>query len=150
MTVNFSQVMFPTCLSDQQNTTALDAGRERQEAIAQPIGNMRKTDRQLVLGRKHEVTSEFVGYANDSAQTTSRMLACRRDEDSPGRHSSGQRRQGERLPATQSLLGNNRRGTATWIWSKVSSRPEEFHLWALPEPCMTLSSHTAPDVRPLP
>src|SRR5262249_32002470 len=31
----------------------------------------------------------------------------------------------------------------------VSSRPEEFHLRALPEPCMTLSSHTAPDVRPL-
>ena len=30
---------------------ALDAGRERQEALAQPIGNMRKTDRQLVLGR---------------------------------------------------------------------------------------------------
>src|SRR5215471_3994983 len=30
-----------------------------------------------------------------------------------------------------------------------SSRPEEFHLRALPEPCMTLSSHTAPDVRPL-
>src|SRR6516162_4512172 len=30
-----------------------------------------------------------------------------------------------------------------------SSRPEEFHLQALPEPCMTLSSHTAPDVRPL-
>src|SRR5215471_16695018 len=31
----------------------------------------------------------------------------------------------------------------------LSSRPEEFHLRALPEPCMTLSSHTAPDVRPL-
>src|SRR5215831_12034391 len=31
----------------------------------------------------------------------------------------------------------------------TSSRPEEFHLRALPEPCMTLSSHTAPDVRPL-
>src|SRR5215472_4614813 len=30
-----------------------------------------------------------------------------------------------------------------------SSRPEEFHLRALPEPCVTLSSHTAPDVRPL-
>ena len=30
-----------------------------------------------------------------------------------------------------------------------SSRPEEFHIRALPEPCMTLSSHTAPDVRPL-
>src|SRR5215467_1518453 len=33
--------------------------------------------------------------------------------------------------------------------SKMTSRPEEFHLRALPEPCMTLSSHTAPDVRPL-
>ena len=32
----------------------------------------------------------------------------------------------------------------------ASSRPKEFHLRALPEPCMTLSSHTAPDVRPLP
>ena len=32
----------------------------------------------------------------------------------------------------------------------MSSRLEEFHLRALPEPCMTLSSHTAPDVRPLP
>jgi len=31
----------------------------------------------------------------------------------------------------------------------MSSRPEELHLRALPEPCMTLSSHTAPDVRPL-
>ena len=31
-----------------------------------------------------------------------------------------------------------------------SSRPKEFHLRALPEPCVTLSSHTAPDVRPLP
>src|SRR5262245_1450251 len=29
----------------------------------------------------------------------------------------------------------------------LSSRPKEFHLRALPEPCVTLSSHTAPDVR---
>jgi hypothetical protein len=47
---------------------ALNAGPERQEALAQPIGNMRKTDRQLVLGREHGVTSEFVGYADDSTQ----------------------------------------------------------------------------------
>jgi hypothetical protein len=33
---------------------------------------------------------------------------------------------------------------------EVSSRAEEFHLRALPEPCMNLSIHTAPDVRPLP
>jgi hypothetical protein len=32
----------------------------------------------------------------------------------------------------------------------VSSRPEELHPRALPKPCMTLSSHTAPDVQPLP
>ena len=42
------------------------------------------------------------------------------------------------------LRGSDLRGT------KLSSRPEEFHLRALPEPCVTLSSHTAPDVRPLP
>jgi hypothetical protein len=34
----------------------------------------------------------------------------------------------------------------TTLWS---SRPEEFHLQALPEPCVNLSIHTAPDVRPL-
>src|SRR5436190_8283226 len=55
---------------------ALDAGRERQEALAQAIGNMRKTDRQLVLGREHEVTSEFVGYADDPAQSSIRSV-CR-------------------------------------------------------------------------
>jgi hypothetical protein len=33
---------------------------------------------------------------------------------------------------------------------ELSSRPEEFHPRALPEPCMNLSIHTAPDVRPLP
>jgi hypothetical protein len=32
----------------------------------------------------------------------------------------------------------------------LSSRPEEFHPQALPEPCMNLSIHTAPDVLPLP
>jgi len=34
--------------------------------------------------------------------------------------------------------------------SRLSSRAEEFHLRALPEPCVNLSIHTAPDVRPLP
>src|SRR5436190_21277397 len=32
----------------------------------------------------------------------------------------------------------------------LSSRPEESHPRALPDPCMNLSIHTAPDVRPLP
>ena len=52
---------------------ALDAGRERQEALAQPIGNMRKANRQLVLGREHEVTPEFVGYADNSADRLDAM-----------------------------------------------------------------------------
>ena len=33
---------------------------------------------------------------------------------------------------------------------RLSSRAEEFHLRALPEPYVSLSTHTAPDVRPLP
>ena len=32
----------------------------------------------------------------------------------------------------------------------MSSRPEESHLWALPDPYVNLSIHTAPDVRPFP
>jgi hypothetical protein len=32
----------------------------------------------------------------------------------------------------------------------MSSRAEEFRLRALPEPCVNLSIHTAPDVQPLP
>jgi len=32
----------------------------------------------------------------------------------------------------------------------LSSRAEELHLRALPEPYVNLSIHTAPDVRPLP
>ena len=32
----------------------------------------------------------------------------------------------------------------------MSSRPEDSHLWALPDPYVNLSVHTAPDVRPFP
>ena len=32
----------------------------------------------------------------------------------------------------------------------MSSSPRDFHPRALPEPCMNLSIHTAPDVQPLP
>src|SRR5450759_1794217 len=44
----------------------------------------------------------------------------------------------------------NRRQKPVWsVCPRRSSRPEEFHLQALPEPCVNLSIHTAPDVRPL-
>lgn len=32
--------------------------------------------------------------------------------------------------------------------SRQSSQPEGFHLRLLPEPCLNLSIHTAPDVQP--
>ena len=35
-------------------------------------------------------------------------------------------------------------------WRRLSSRPEDSHLWALPDPYVNLSIHTAPDVRPFP
>ena len=54
---------------------------------------------------------------------------------------------GEDDAGTHRALGELRRAADPLI---ASSRPEEFHLRALPEPCMTLSSHTARDVRPLP
>jgi hypothetical protein len=36
------------------------------------------------------------------------------------------------------------------VFRSLTSRPEDFHLRALPEPYVNLSIHTAPDVRPLP
>src|SRR5215831_12818685 len=47
------------------------------------------------------------------------------------------------------IWGNSENIYSLGVLPRLSSRPEEFHLRALPEPCMTLSSHTAPDVRPL-
>jgi hypothetical protein len=41
-------------------------------------------------------------------------------------------------------------GPSPPLRKRMSSRAEEFHLRALPEPCVNLSIHTAPDVRPLP
>ena len=35
-------------------------------------------------------------------------------------------------------------------WDSLSSRPEDSHLRALPDPYVNLSIHTAPDVRPFP
>ncbi len=32
----------------------------------------------------------------------------------------------------------------------LASRPGDSHPQALPEPCLNLSAHTAPDVRPFP
>lgn len=53
----------------------------------------------------------------------------------------------------RSLLGVLRtlRVGRPWVPStRLSSRAEEFHLRALPKPCVNLSIHTAPDVRPFP
>src|SRR6516162_10494664 len=47
------------------------------------------------------------------------------------------------------IWGNSEYIGSLRVLLSLSSRPEEFHLRALPEPCMTLSSHTAPDIRPL-
>jgi hypothetical protein len=66
-----------------------------------------------------------------------------------------------RTSGTGLVIGQSYVGKARfWIKSRrtadvvvrlgLSSRPEEFHPRALPEPCMNLSIHTAPDVRPLP
>jgi hypothetical protein len=45
--------------------------------------------------------------------------------------------------------GNSGRGADIAKATRLSSRAEESHLRALPEPCVNLSIHTAPDVRPL-
>jgi hypothetical protein len=57
------------------------------------------------------------------------------------------------LPSTPTnvcSLGTTRRVADVPLPPRLSSRPEDFHLRALPEPYVNLSIHTAPDVRPLP
>jgi hypothetical protein len=53
-------------------------------------------------------------------------------------------------PHHGSFTTESRHSIAPQYLTHWSSRPEEFHLQALPEPCVNLSIHTAPDVRPLP
>jgi len=98
----------------------------------------------------------------DGRQYRSRE-ACYRPPDKGGGHLETDQSCPERRDLSRSMIGSKQedwlfdglsRSSARWnvIAQDVlmSSRPEEFHLRALPEPCMTLSSHTAPDVRPFP
>jgi hypothetical protein len=98
---------------------ALDAGRERQEALAQPIGNMRKTDGQLVLGREHGDTSQFVGYADGARQRAECWLAASTRIVRVGTHLGDVVKESD-YPLPGRCWGNNRRGAAIWIWSKVT------------------------------
>ena len=53
---------------------------------------------------------------------------------------------GERLLSEPTAVTRPRRRELVFM----SSRPEDSHLWALPDPYVNLSVHTAPDVRPFP
>jgi hypothetical protein len=55
-----------------------------------------------------------------------------------------------RLRSLLGVLRTLRVGRLALPPTRLSSRAEEFHLRALPEPYVNLSIHTAPDVRPLP
>jgi hypothetical protein len=54
------------------------------------------------------------------------------------------------LPRSREQSVTSENGVTFTAPRMMSSRPRDFHPRALPEPCMTLSSHTAPDVQPLP
>src|SRR5215813_5027542 len=56
------------------------------------------------------------------------------------------------LSGGAALLSEPTAGAQTWRREPLlmSSRPEDSHLRALPDPYVNLSIHTAPDVRPFP
>src|SRR3982074_899038 len=86
---------------------------------------------------------ESKGRQNDAAQDDRREQARAPDH---GQEKHGKPQKPERDPSEKNddpVVNKSRRRI-------LSSRPKDFHLQALPEPCMTLSSHTAPDVRPFP
>jgi hypothetical protein len=97
------------------------------EALAQPIGDMRKTDGQLVLGREHA-----------SPRNSLVMQTIQRRQRAECWLAAGMRivRVGTRLgnvvkesdyPLPSRCWGSNRRGTATWIWSKVTQHRHPLH-----------------------
>src|SRR5258708_39242737 len=74
-------------------------------------------------------------------------LVCRRSSSAARSFDRGA------APASAAWSGYGGRPVARLTRSAslfMSSRPEEFHLQALPEPYVNLSIHTAPDVRPFP
>jgi len=99
------------------------------------------------------VSQSFTGPRGD------RPTGCLTTKKSParGRADAPHRKRGEAIcstrhrcsPRIRQTSGRNQTAGTRFGGQLASSRPEEFHLRALPEPCMTLSSHTAPDVRPL-
>src|SRR4051794_16316314 len=54
-----------------------------------------------------------------------------------------------RVPTTSAFWGTPDLLCSPRALPVVSGRPEESHPRALPKPCVNLSIHTAPDVRPL-
>jgi hypothetical protein len=66
-----------------------------------------------------------------------------------GRHSRGTTGSNP-LSSSAESAANFVFGREASLWVKMSSRPEDSHLRALPDPYVNLSIHTAPDVRPFP
>src|SRR5271166_5685405 len=71
----------------------------------------------------------------------------------PANRSPDQRNHGSTAVSTRVLQHNPSRATERLRCRQMtrwSSRPEESHPRALPDPCVNLSIHTAPDARPFP
>ena len=85
-----------------------------------------------------QLTKACATWFRDANEVDISNVGCWHEPDPPGRsgdvRSSGQ-------------TGSSHHTVRTTL---LTSRPEGFHLQALPEPYVNLSIHTAPDVRPLP
>ena len=70
-------------------------------------------------GREHGDTSQFVGYADGARQRAECWLAASTRIVRVGTHLGNVVKESD-YPLPSRCWGNNRRGAAIWIWSKVT------------------------------
>ena len=80
-------------------------------------------------------------------KTTSRMLGCRQNEDSPGHTHLGDVVKESDYPLPGRCWGNNRRGAVTWIWSKVDPKRTRYPTWGAYPAVAPMGGAAADEVR---
>ena len=100
-----------------------------------------KIARILVFGRSVRIGTMMQSYASAAKPRGSGPILHRGLEAMEG--TSGP------IGTVERRYMKARRDFEKLMWDRAS-RPEESHPRALPDPCMNLSIHTAPDVRPFP
>jgi hypothetical protein len=133
----------------EKSDSAIVAGKPTNKAVptaAEPVERR--------AGAKGNASQQSTDRAQNRATVSQALERVRRAARlASRRHTQGGSRVQESCPhgSGRGAVSNDRPYRTSFRDLPVlSSRPEESHPRALPKPCVNLSIHTAPDVRPFP